>query len=104
MTDVYYDMQVISMQVHKWGEEGQGDYVYSKSGFQMGTEPTLEKARQHINDYFGYEIDDDSINGDLITANQIENENAYQDDNGGYIVDYLIRINRVETVVFNEGY
>ena len=99
----WYNIEVIIMDVHKWGEEGQGDYVCSKSGFQMGTEPTLEKARQHINDYFGYEIDDDSINGDLIMANQIEDENAYRDDNGGYIVDYIIRIHHVETVTFNEG-
>tara|TARA_S200002703_G_scaffold1160_1_gene1962 strand:+ start:1023 stop:1334 length:312 start_codon:yes stop_codon:yes gene_type:complete len=99
-----YNIEVTMIDVHEWDEEGQGKYVCSKGGYTIGTEPTLEKARQHINEYFGYEIDDDCIDGDRIMANQIENADGYQDDNGTYIADYDIRIDRVETITFNEGY
>lgn len=98
-----YRIEVTMIDVHEWGAEGQGEYVCSKGGYTIGTEPTLEKARQHINEYFGYEIDDDSIDGDRIMANQIEDADGYQDDKGAYIADYSLRIDCVETVVFNGG-
>ena len=104
MPHIKYDIQVIDMMVHEWGDEGQGKYVCSKGGFRLGIAPTLDKAREHIDAYFGYEIEDDCINGQIITASLIEDENGYQDDNGNYIVDYRVIVNRVEPVVFNEGY
>ena len=100
----WYNIEVTDVTVHRWNnEEGQGDYVCCKGGFTIGSEPTIEKARQHINEYFGYEIDDRSIDGDRIMANQIENGDAYKDDDGSYIADYNIEIHCVETVTFNEG-
>lgn len=100
----WYNIAVTDVTVHRWSnEEGQGDYVCSKGGFTIGNEPTIEKARQRINEFFGYEIDEDCIDGDRIMAHQIENGDAYKDDDGGYIADYDIKIHCVETVTFNEG-
>ena len=100
----WYNIAVTNVTVHRWSnEEGQGDYVCSKGGFTIGNEPTIEKARQRINEFFGYEIDEDCIDGDRIMAHQIENGDAYKDDDGGYIADYDIKIHCVETVTFNEG-
>ena len=100
----WYNIEVTDVTVHRWNnEEGQGDYVCCKGGFTIGSEPTIEKARQHINEYFGYEIDDRSIDGDRIMANQIENGDGYKDDDGSFIADYDIEIHCVETVTFNEG-
>ena len=100
----WYNIKVTDVMVHRWNnEEGMGDYVCSKDGFTIGSEPTIEKARQRINEFFGYEIDEDCIDGDRIMAHQIENGDAYKDDDGGYIADYDIKIHCVETVTFNEG-
>ena len=96
-----YEIVVTDITVHEWDDEGQGEYVCSKGGYTIGTEPTLEEARKHINEYFGYEIDDDDIDGDRIMANQIENADGYQDNSGSYIADYSLRINRIEPVAFN---
>ena len=104
MTDIKYDIQVIDMMVHEWGDEGEGKCVCSKQGFRLGIAPTLDKAREHIDAFFGYEIEDDFIDGQFIRASLIEDADGCADGNGDYIVDYTVIVNRVEPVVFNEGY
>lgn len=104
MPDIKYDIQVTDMMVHEWGDEGQGKYVCSKGGFRLGIAPTLDKAREHIDAFFGYKIEDDCIDGQFIRGTLIEDAAGYQDDNGNYIVDYTVIVNRVETVQFNEGF
>ncbi len=98
----WYNIEVINIMVHRWdNEKGEGDCICCKGGFTMGSEPTIEKARQHINEFFGYKIDDQSIDGSLIMANQIENEDGYQDNDGSYIADYYIEVHCVEAVAIN---
>ena len=95
-----YQVNVIDQIVHRWGEDGQGDCVCSKGGFEIGTYPTLDAAKTAINEYFGYELDSDAYHDDYITASQIEDENAYADPDGGYLVDYFLCINKIDRVQF----
>jgi hypothetical protein len=104
MTNKSYKIECISIDVHKWGEYGEGEYITSKGGYiiREGID-TIEQARAELNDYFGFEVDDEYIDGDLISVNQIEDENGYRDDNGQYIADYMIKIFEQRPVVFNDG-
>jgi len=97
-----YQVEVVDQTVHKWNNHhGQGDYVCSKGGFEIGTYPTLNEAKKAINDYFGYALDSDAYEYDYIRASQIENDHAYPDPKGGFIVDYALCINKIDRVVFN---
>ena len=96
-----YSVTVIDQTVQRYREDGEGDYVSSKSGFVMGTYPTLDAAKQGINDYFGYEPY--RIEGEYIMANLIEDANANADPRGDYLVDYLLCIDRIERVSFVES-
>jgi len=89
-----YRVKVISMDVHRWSNEtGQGDFVCSKSGFDMDTFHDLKQAKMFLNAYFDYVLTEDDIAEDgLIQASLIEDENGYADKDGGYIVDYLIEV------------
>ena len=98
-----YIVNVIDQTVHRWGEDGQGDYVCSKGGFEVGTRPTLDAAKAAINEYFGYELHSDDYQDDYISATLIEDENAYADPDGGYIVDYVLCIDKIERVHFTEA-
>lgn len=98
-----YIVNVVDQTVHRWGKDGQGDYVCTKGGFEIGTYPTLDAAKAAIDEYFGYELQPDDYQDDYISANQIEDENAYADPDGGYIVDYVLCIDKVDTVRFGEA-
>ena len=98
-----YSVNVVDQTVHRWGEDGKGDYVCSKGGFHIGTYPTLDAAKKAINDYFSYELDSDAYQDEYISATQIEDADAYADPNGDYIVDYVLCIDKVERVLFGEA-
>ena len=96
-----YQVEVVNQTVHQWNNDhGQGDYVCSKGGFEIGTYPTLDEAKKAINDYFGYELDSDAYEDDHIMATQIENYQAHRDPNGGFMVDYYLCVNKIDKVVF----
>ena len=104
MTNKSYRIECIAIDVHKWDKHGQGEYIISKGGYIIRDDiDTIEQARGELNDYFGFEIDNDYIDGDLISVNQIEDENGYRDDNGQYIADYMVKIFEQRSVIFNDG-
>ena len=95
MSDCTYKLRVIDIIVHKWGEDGQGDYVCSKGGFTIGSFDTIAKAKEELAEFFGYEPD---YEGDFVCGGIIENEDAYADPNGQLIVDYVVTLDKVCTV------
>ena len=101
-----YQVNVIDQTVHRWSEDGQGDvdeeYVCAKGGFEVGTYPTLDDAMKAIDEYFGYELQPDDYQDAYISATRIEDENAYEDPDGDYIVDYVLCIDKIDRVSFNE--
>tara|TARA_S200002703_G_C3781654_1_gene240855 strand:- start:625 stop:951 length:327 start_codon:yes stop_codon:yes gene_type:complete len=97
-----YQVNVIDQTVYRWGEDGQGDYVCSKGGFEVGTYPTLDDAKKTIDEYFGYELQPDDYQDAYISATQIEDENAYEDPDGDYIVYYVLCIDKIDRVSFKE--
>lgn len=102
MFNTFYRIECIAIDVHKWDKNGQGEYIISKGGYTIRDNiQTIAQARSELNDYFGFEVDDNYIDGDLISVNQIEDENGYRDDKGQYIADYMIQIIEQRPVVFN---
>ena len=95
-----YQVKVTMMDVHHWDQkEGQGDYVYSKDGYEIGEYPTLIKAKEGIEEHFGYKPDPEDFKEEYINMCQIENEEGEADEqNGNYIVDYTVTINKIEPV------
>ena len=94
-----YQVNVTMMDVHKWDkQEGEGDYVCSKGGYEIGTYSTLLKAKEGIKEHFGYEPDPDDIEKDHLHMSLVENEEAEADENGNFIVDYTVKINKIEPV------
>ena len=98
-----YSVNVIDQEVSLWTDEGEGDYVCSKGGFHIGTYPTLEAAKQAIDDFFGYELDKGDYQEDYISASLIEDGEGYIDPDGGYIVHYIIGIDKIEPVYFGQA-
>ena len=96
-----YQVRVIDIDVHEWSEDGQGDHVCSKQGFDIDKYDSLDSAMEGISDYFGYEITPDDCDGQYISASLIEDENAYPDENGKFVASYAVVVERVQPVVFN---
>ena len=98
-----YRIRVIDIMVHEWSdEEGQVDFVCSKDGFEIDTTGSIEQAKEVINNYFGYEIAPESYGEDgYIKTCQVEDDRADPDENGSYIADYTLCIEKIDRVTFN---
>ena len=96
-----YTLNVVDITVHRWGPEGQGDHVCNKGGFTVDTYPTLDAAKAGANEFFGYELEEDSYQDDYIMGTIIEDVDAYADPDGDYIADYVMCIDKVERVNFH---
>jgi hypothetical protein len=100
---VTYRIYVIDMMVHEWTEEGQGEHVCTMGGYEAGSYRTPEKLREGLEEQFpGIELVQDDLAH--LRYFQIEDEEGYRDDNGGFIVDYSITIEKVqvEPYIFEE--
>lgn len=97
-----YKLNVVDITVHRWGPEGQGDYVCSKGGFEVGVYPTLDEAKAGAGEFLGYTLSEDAYRGDFIMGTIIEDANAYADPDGDYIADYVMCIDMSERVRFND--
>jgi len=97
-----YKIRVIDIMVHQWSdEEGQGDFVCSKGGFEIGTTGSIEKAKEVISNFFGYDLEPNAYGVDgYIQASQLEDERAYADNDGSYIADYTLCIEKINRVTF----
>ena len=93
---VTYRICVLDMMVHEWSEEGQGEYVCTKGGYEVGSYRTPEELREGLEEQFpGIELVQQEEDGHLHYA-QVEDAEGYRDDNGGFIVDYLIAVEKVQ--------
>jgi hypothetical protein len=99
-----YRISVVDIMVHEWNdEEGQGDFVCSKGGFEIDTTGSIEQAKEGINNYFGYELEPDAYGEDgYISATQLEDEYGYKKPKTGkFICDYTLCIEKIDRVTFN---
>lgn len=98
-----YRIRVIDIMVHEWSdEEGQVDFVCSKGGFEIDTTGSIEQAKEVINNYFGHELESGAYGEDgYIRTYQLEDDRAYPDENGSYIADYTLCIEKINRVTFN---
>ena len=107
-------IKAIEKMVHQWtNENGQGDYIHSVNiDLQGVTNETTTKAisdvinemlylndqkttPEQIADGIDFMIDTDQ---DFFTVPIIENSEGYEDVKGSYICDYLIVLEKVESL------
>ncbi len=94
-------VNVLDIIVSDWdNEQGQGDYVCGRGGFELDRCSTVMQALESIESLIGYKLDKDSLDedGEYISASIIENAEAYPDKNGKYIADYLFSITECKEV------
>lgn len=104
---IKFNVNVIDVMVTEWNEEYQdwsGD-EFSKQGFDLGVAKSnkLDDVLATIKTMFdislyGVEINDD---GHLVFSIQ-EDEEAMQDDEGNYLVDYIVKVEKVENVMIED--
>lgn len=93
--------------VTKWNEEYQdwSGEEFFKEGFHIGNAKSnkLDDVLATINTMFDISKYDSEVseNGQLIFT-VIEDENAMQDDNGHYLVDYIVEVEKVESVMIED--
>lgn len=102
-----FNVNVIDVMVTEWNEEYQdwsGD-EFSKQGFDLGVAKSnkLEDVLATVNTMFDIKKEDVEINdnGHLMFAIQ-EDVEAMQDDNGHFLVDYFVEIEKVDNVMIEE--
>ena len=104
---IKFNVNVIDVMVTEWNEEYQdwsGD-EFLKQGFHLGESKSnkLDDVLATVNTMFdislyGVEINDE---GNLVFSIQ-EDEEAMQDDEGNYLVDYIVKVEKVENVMIEE--
>lgn len=99
-----FNVNVIDVMVIEWNEEYQdwSGNEFFKQGFHLGESKsnTLEDVLETIKTMFdislyGVEVNED---GQLMFSVQ-EDEEAMQDDNGNYLVSYIVEVEKVVTVM-----
>tara|TARA_A100001515_G_scaffold46485_1_gene36594 strand:- start:82 stop:765 length:684 start_codon:yes stop_codon:yes gene_type:complete len=103
MTKTSYVVRVLDMMVHRWSqEEGQGEYVCSKCGYDVGWWQNVEDVKAELPEHFpGIEFEQDEDG--CLNYCRTEDENAWADENGEFIVDYVIVVEKLQTtpVIFD---
>ena len=102
-----FSVQVMDIVVTEWNEEYQdwsGD-TFFKGGFYLGNAKSnkIDDVLATVNTMFdiskyGSEIDEDGY----LRFTVIEDEEAMQDDNGHYLVDYIVEVEKIENVMIEE--
>ena len=102
-----FNVNVFDVMVTEWNEEYQdwsGDN-FSKQGFHIGSSKSnkLDDIITTINTMFDIKKEDVEVNeeGQLIFT-VVEDEEAMQDDNGHYLVDYFVEIEKVDNIMIEE--
>lgn len=102
-----FNVNVTDVMVTEWNEEFQdwSGREFYKEGFYIGNAKSnkLDDVLTEINTMFTIEKESVEIDEDgFLRFAVIENGEAMQDDNGHYLVDYTIGIEKVETVNIEE--
>jgi len=96
-----YNVKVINIMLHQWDKEGgQGNYICSKGGFDLARVADLSEAKDAIEEFIGYALDDHNYDDEHISATIIEDSEATPCEDGGYIAEYIFVIEETKTVTF----
>ena len=99
-----YQVKVMMRDVYNYDKnDGQGDYIYSSEGYEIFNCPNISDAKASINEYFGFAPDSNDICDDYIRMTLIEDSDGNPDEEGNYIVDYFVVINKIEPVVWRQS-
>lgn len=102
-----FNVNVIDVMVTEWNEEHQdwSGREFYKGGFDLGVAKSnkLEDVLITVSTIFEIEKESVEIDEDgLLRFAVIENGEAMQDDNGHYLVDYTVEVEKVENVMIEE--
>lgn len=105
---IKYNIEVLDMFVTEWNEESQdwSGNEFSKGGFHLGVAKSnnVDDILEVINTMFEVNKKDLFIDEDdkqTLQFSVVEDRNAMQDDNGHYLVDYIIGVYKIESVNIN---
>lgn len=97
-----YVAKVLIMDVYEWdNENGEGEYLMSKDGYELARAETVEKLRYEVDEYFGHRLEVNDYEPEFLQTCVVENEDGNADDNGKYIVHYTIIAEHVGRVTFD---
>ena len=91
-----YKAYVSDGTVHTWDSDGEGDFVMLKHGFTIGIYETPQEATKRISDFFDSVVFSD----DRARGTSIEDESGDRCEDGTFIVDYTIYLQKIENVCF----
>ena len=98
-----YQVKVIDMTVHRWcNTHGMGEFVCCKGGFTLGEYKSVADAKIGLNEWFDYELDAESYDGEHVRATLIEDVEGYAAANGDFITDYFMEVIKCDPVNFDE--
>lgn len=102
-----FNVNVIDVMVTEWNEEYQdwSGNEFLKEGFHIGNSKSnkLDDVLTTINTMFDVSKYDSEVNEDgQLIFTVIENEEAMQDDNGHYLVDYIVEVEEVKNIMIEE--
>jgi hypothetical protein len=85
---------VADIMVHELDDQGMGDFVMFKDGYTIGIYETPQEAKRRICDFF----DGVEFEGECAQASLIEDKDANPCENGAFIADYTIYVQRIENI------
>ena len=102
-----FNVNVIDVMVTEWNEEYQdwSGREFLKEGFHIGNSKSnkLDDVLTTINTMFDVSKYDSEVNEDgQLIFTVTEDKNAMQDDNGRYLVDYIVEVEKVDIVEIEE--
>ena len=102
-----FNVNVIDVMVTEWNEEYQdwSGREFLKEGFHIGNSKSnkLDDVLTTINTMFDVSKYDSEVNEDgQLIFTVTEDDNAMQDDNGRYLVDYIVEVEKVDIVEIEE--
>lgn len=97
-----YTVKICSMLVTRWNEEQEdwsGD-TFIKSGYILGTvkQNGLHIVKEYIRECFDVDADEIYLDCGELYFSVTEDEQARQDENGKFLVDYRVKLEATQSV------
>jgi len=94
-----YRLRVTDTEVYEWTNEGEGKHLHNKGGFTLGHFKSIEDAKDELEDFFGDAPDYGAYEGDnFLSCSIIEDENGYMDNDGKYMCNYTVVLEKISAV------
>ena len=94
-----YRLRVAIAELYECTSEGEGNHMCNQGGFEMGHFKSIEDAKAELEDFFGEATDYGAYEGDnFVSCSRIEEEDGYMDNNGKYMCNYTVVLEKISAV------